>query len=219
MATGSHTKSRATKAEQAAATRARIVDAATELFLRDGFLTATMAAIAKQAQVAVQTLYLAFGSKTAILQAALDDALRGQDPDDIPEQEWYARVLEDPDGLAALQWFCHHGAQHVRRAAPLFAVMRAASSDPEVAEILSRNKQLRHDGFTAVAEALAARPGFAPGLTVFDAVGILYAVMSEDTFLLLVDEHGWPVERWAEWSERTLVDQLFPGGGRNPTAR
>ena len=71
MATGSRTKNRTNKAEQASATRRKIVEAASTLFLRDGFVSTTMAMIAKEAGVAVQTLYMAFGTKTAILQAAL----------------------------------------------------------------------------------------------------------------------------------------------------
>lgn len=93
MATGSRTKNRTTKAEQASATRSKIVDAATDLFLRDGFVTTTMAAIAKEAGVAVQTLYMSFVNKTAILQAAFDQALIGRDaPTGILESDWFQQV-------------------------------------------------------------------------------------------------------------------------------
>ena len=209
MATGSRTKSRTSKAEQAQATRGRIVVAATELFVRDGFLTTTMAAVAKEAGVAVQTLYLSFGSKTAILQAAFDEALRGPVPHDILESDWFQQVLTEEDGVAAVQLFCTRSAEVIGRAAPLFAVMRAAAADPEVGEMLAHNKKLRHDGFGTVAQALSGRAGFTADLTVADAHGILYSVLSEDGYLLLVSEHGWTPERWVTWVTDTCTAQLF----------
>lgn len=210
MVTGSRTKNRTSKAEQASATRRRIVDAATELFLRDGFVTSTMAMIAKEAGVAVQTLYLSFGSKTAILQAAFDQALRGSDDADLRDQDWYARVHTDPDGRAALELMCARSAKVMNRAAPIFEVMRAASADPEIGEMLAHNKKLRYDGFGSATAAIASRDGFNPGLSVADAHAILYTVLSEDGHLLMVNEHGWTVDRWLAWVTDTCTAQFFP---------
>ena len=212
MATGSRAKSRTSKAEQASATRRRIVEAASALFLRDGFVSTTMAMIAKEAGVAVQTLYMSFGSKTAILQAAFDHALSGAEKTGILESDWFQQVLTDPDGVAAVDRFCRESARVIGSAAPLFEVMRAAASDPEVGDVLAHNKKLRYDGFRLVADALASRDGFAAGLSTHDAHGILYAVVSEDSYLLLVTEHGWTPERWVAWAVRTCQDQLFPPG-------
>lgn len=212
MATGSRTRSRTSKAEQASATRGRIVEAASRLFLRDGFVSTTMAMIAKEAGVAVQTLYMSFGSKTAILQAAFDHALSGAETTGILETDWFQQVLTDPDGPAALDRFCHESARVIGSAAPLFDVMRAAASDPEVGDVLAHNKKLRYGGFRLVVEALASRKGFDAGLSVDDAHGILYAIVSEDSYLLLVTEHGWTAERWVAWVLSTCQDQFFPHG-------
>ena len=210
MATGSRTKNRTGKAEQASATRVRIVVAATGLFLHEGFVTTTMAAIAKEAGVAVQTLYVSFGSKKAILQAAFDDALRGTEPTGILETDWFQQVLHEPDGPAAVRLFCEQASQVAGRAAPLFDVMRAASADPEVGDVLAHNKRLRYDGFRLAVEAIASRPGFDPALTVDDAHGILYSVVSEDGYLLMVTEHGWTADHWLAWVTRTCLGQFFP---------
>ena len=138
MATGSRTRNRISKAEQSRATRRRIVVAATSLFLRDGFLTTTMAAIAAEAGVAVQTLYLSFGNKTAILSAAFDVALAGDDEDlGLPDRDWYRAVIEDPDGPAALASFVQHASATMRRASPLYAVIRSAAAEPEIADLLA----------------------------------------------------------------------------------
>lgn len=210
MVSTSRTQSRISKAEQAAATRVKIVQAATALFLRDGFLSTTMAAIAREAGVAVQTLYLSFGSKTAILQATFDAALKGDETLGILEQDWYQRALTLDDGREALRTFCTGGTDVVARGSAIFDVIRAASSDPDVADLLSHNKRLRYDGYAAIVHALASRPGFTTALSEHDALGIVYTVFSEDSYLLLVTEHGWSTERWQAWCVDTLLPQLFP---------
>lgn len=215
MATGSRTQNRVSKAEQARATKHKIIDAATVLFLRDGFVTTTMAMIAKQAGVAIQTLYLSFGNKTAILQAAFDHALRGNpDEIDINQQDWFAEAVAETDGRAALRLFCEESAKIMARATPIFEVMRAAAADPEVGEMLVHNKKLRHDGFRTIVEAISQRKGFNRDLSVEDAHGILYALLSEDGVLLLVAEHGWTMEHWVAWVIATLDHQFFPPSGR-----
>lgn len=185
--------------------------AATRAFLRDGFVTSTMAAIAREAGVAVQTLYLSFGSKTAILQAAFDTALKGSDdPDGLLETDRFQRVLTESDGPAALRLFCVEARHVIARGAPLFDAMRAAAADPEVAEVLAHNKDLRANGYRMIAGALARRDGFSPELSAADALVIMYTVVSEDSFLLMVTERGWTQERWLAWTTQTCLAQLFP---------
>ncbi|HZU80489.1 MAG TPA: helix-turn-helix domain-containing protein, partial [Acidimicrobiales bacterium] len=53
----------AVREEQAAATRARIVEAAAELFGADGYGRVTIRRIAEHAGVAPDTVYAIFGSK------------------------------------------------------------------------------------------------------------------------------------------------------------
>ena len=47
-------------------------------------------------------------------------------------------------------------------------------------------------------------------LSADDAHGILYTVLSEDGYLLMVTEHGWTVERWLTWVVDTCHRQFFP---------
>src|SRR5659263_234893 len=58
MAASSRQKNRALQAEKAAATRRRIVTAAASQFVHYGYLSTTMADIAREAGVAVRTVYL-----------------------------------------------------------------------------------------------------------------------------------------------------------------
>src|SRR5918995_2032218 len=61
----------ARRQEQARRTRERIIDAARQLWTDRGFGSTTIEAIAADANVAVQTIYGAFGSKGGILTALL----------------------------------------------------------------------------------------------------------------------------------------------------
>lgn len=215
MVSGSRTKNRTSKAEQARATRQRIVESATELFLRDGFVTTTMAAIAAEAGVAVQTLYLSFGNKTAILSAAFDIAIAGDDePVPVLERDWVRSVLADTNGATALTEFVKNATEVVGRATPLYGVIRAAAADPEVGTLLANNKRERHEGFAMFAASLSTKDGFSPQLTAADATGILYAVQSEETHALLVQEHDWTHQEWASWVLETVLSQLFPAATR-----
>ena len=211
MATGSRTKSRLARAEQSRLTRRAITQAATTLFVRDGFLTTTMADIAAEAGVAVQSLYRPFRSKTAILVAAFDTAIAGDDePLPLLEREWMRAVLKDPDGPRALTTFIQQASTIIERTTSLYMVIRSAAAEPEVAEFLAKNKSERYRHFSALIDELANKPGFTPHLTKQQATDLLYTVHSEDTLALLGHERGWSTRQWSEWSLRTTLGELFP---------
>ena len=212
MATGSRTKNRAARAEKARATRSRIIAAATELFIRDGYLQTTMADIARRAGVAVQTLYLSFGSKVAVLTAALDVAVGGDDePVPVLDRPWFARLRAEPDLAAALDILAGSATQIIDRVYPLYAAMSHASADPELAEVRDRNKRQRFADLLPAIQELAARAGFNQQLTAERATEIVYTLMSEETYGLLVAEHGWTVSDWSGWARRHIQGELFPG--------
>ena len=90
--------------EQAEATRKQILDAAERLFIRDGYVATSMAAIAKEAGVALKTVYLAFETKSGLLRALWHRNLRGG-REDVPvgDQAWFREVIEEPDPAKALR--------------------------------------------------------------------------------------------------------------------
>jgi AcrR family transcriptional regulator len=211
MATGSRTRNRESRAERARVTRAKIVGAAAELFVGTGYLQTTMADIARAAGVAVQTLYLSFGGKGAVLSAAMEVTIAGDDePVPIFEREWHQEMREEPDGRLAYGYFLGTSVRIIERFYPLYAAIRAAAADPEVAELLQRNKRERFTSFRAAVEELAAKRGYDPRLPVDRATQVVYAQQSEETYGLLVVEQGWPVEDWTSWVERHVAAELFP---------
>lgn len=211
MASPSREKNRALQAGRAALTRRRVVRAATQLFVRDGYLQTTIAGIAAAAGVAVRTVYLSFGSKVEVLVAALDVAIAGDD-DPIPvlDRAWARRLIEEPDGVVALGLFATAASEIIERTYPLYAVVQDGAADPELAEVLDRNKRLRFVTHGHVASALADKVGFAADTSAQRAVEMIYTLMSHETYRLLVVEHDWTVADWSAWVEYHLRIDLFP---------
>ena len=203
-------RTRPKRQERSRVTERRVIEAATRLLLRDGYLATTMAAIAKEAGVAVQTLYLGFGSKLGILSAALDVAIVGDDePVPLLDRSWMRELVELPNGHRALELFVQQARQIIERVYPFFAVMQAAAAG-EAGELLAENKRQRSHGVRTVAGYLSAKPGFGDGLTVDHATDLLYALLSEEQYGLLVHERGWTPEEWQRWCFGVLDSLLFP---------
>ena len=78
--------------EQAAATRAAILDAALKLFEQQGYAATSVGAIAEEAGVALKTVYAVFGTKRGLLVALRSRLVRGSDdPVPVAQQEWFCR--------------------------------------------------------------------------------------------------------------------------------
>jgi AcrR family transcriptional regulator len=76
----------AVRAEQAAATRRAVLQAARDLFAEHGYAGTSITAIAARAGVAVDTVYAAAGRKPALLRELVEISLSGTDHA-IPAEE------------------------------------------------------------------------------------------------------------------------------------
>lgn len=196
-------RARSARADRTAATRRRITDAAAPLFVRNGYLDTTMAELAKAAGVAVQTLYLSFGSKAAVLEGVL--AIAGENQ----PFEWLEGLRAEPDGVAALARYVARTTVVLERQHPLATVLRAAAADPEPAELLDRTRAAALAQHTAALDELADKPGFNHRISLQRATEILAALLSVEAYDLLVAGHGWTPADWTEWTTRHLVSDLF----------
>jgi AcrR family transcriptional regulator len=197
-------RARSAQAERARATRKRVIEAAGPLFVRDGYLQTTMAGIAAAAGVAVQTLYLSFGSKMAVLEAAL-----AIDGDDQPN-ECIALLRAEPSGAVALRRYVADTATLIERRFPIDAVLRSAAADPEPAELLDRTRRAALGRHALAVDELAEKPGFTGRVSLQRATEIIAALLSPETYGLLVVAHGWTTSDWAEWVSAHLAVDLFP---------
>src|SRR5260221_12797650 len=82
---------------QTALTEQRIIAAATDLFLTDGYEATTLDAVAKRAQVGARTVYVRFGTNAAPFKRAVDVAILA-DPQPVAElvRAWMHAALTAP---------------------------------------------------------------------------------------------------------------------------
>lgn len=194
--------------EKAEATRRKILRAAHAEFLEQGFHGATVAAIAKRAKVAPQTVYFVFGNKPSLISAVIETAVMGEDEPIAPEQTpWFAAMLAEPDAAESLRIFIRGGGEVYQRASRIYEVLKAAAlTDEEVESTYERHEQLRAAGDRQVAEMLATKGRLREGLSVDTATDILLTVYSGTTYYVLTTEHGWSHDQTIGW----LADSL-PG--------
>ena len=120
--------------EQAAARRDRILDAAEELFVRDGYAPTSMAAVADRAGVALKTVYLAYETKGKLLRTLWNVRLRGDEkPIPVGERSWYKAVLAEEDPEQKLSIYVESANRLRGRMGNVLRVIRdAAPVDPEI---------------------------------------------------------------------------------------
>lgn len=197
--------------EQAAATRREILAAARLLFERDGYAATTMAAIAREAGVALKTVYVAFETKSGLLRALWNLLLRG-DEDDVPinDRRWYQEVLAEPDAERQLRLGARNACLVKQRVGPVFGVIRsAATSDPDIAALWQRIQTEFHDNQRRVVASVAEKGALRPELDVDRATDILWTLNHPDVWLLLVGERGWTPEAFEAWFGDTACAQLL----------
>src|SRR5436190_4695861 len=74
----------------------RVIDASERRYLTDGYAQTTIASIAEDAGVSVDTIYKSFGGKAGLVRALHQRALQGQGP--VPAEERSDRLQSaEPD--------------------------------------------------------------------------------------------------------------------------
>jgi AcrR family transcriptional regulator len=192
-------------------TRRRVLHAAEDLFIADGYAATTIASIAEVADVAVQTVYATFGTKRAVLTELLAQRTVGDD-DDVPlrnREEWQAMETEaDPRRQVTL--LAAIATRIGARMAPLYDVMaEAAGSDPEIAELHRRQQEARYKDQRRVVRSLGRKGALRAGLSETRATDIMWALANPRTHRALVDERRWPTQEYERWLAELLACALL----------
>jgi AcrR family transcriptional regulator len=196
------------RTDKAAATRARMLDAAYAQFCELGFRATTMDAIAERAGVAVQTLYFTFHTKDELLQAVHDRTVLGDDAVPPPHQQWYLDAMAEPDGAKALHRFVTGISTILARAAPMQPVYDAVAHDPAGAVHLQA-EQLRLAGYADLLTHLEAKTSLRHGLDRPHAIDALFVLIGPAIYRSLVIERGWTPTEWIDWTTTILNQELF----------
>ena len=185
------------------ATQRKIVDAATDLFVTQGYSGTTLEQIAVRAGVAVQTVYFHFGNKRSVLKRAVDVAAVGDDETvAMLDRPWLEEARAEPDPRRVLELWVGYGRGIITRVGPIMKVVQdAAVVDPEMAEQWARNEAETAAAFRVLAEQLDSMGALRR--PVEEATDILCAISGVGMYLVLVDR-GWDTQQW----ERFVLDSL-----------
>jgi AcrR family transcriptional regulator len=198
--------------EQATATRGRIAQAAAKLFAHHGYSHTSIDQIAQQAGVARPTVYTAFAGKPAVLKAAVDFLLAGDDrPVPVADRPWAKEVLRQRDPRVLLELQARNDRMINERVAPLYdAVRNASATDNDIADLYATLQQQRLNGARITIDALASLGPLRDGLDLDAATDILWLLKDPAVWTALVTNRGWPAERYQEWLADTMEGSLLP---------
>lgn len=188
-------------------TRRRIEQAAALLFTRDGYTATTMQAVAAEAGVHVQTIYLAYRTKPALLAACAARLVAGdEDPGTHPaERRWAREVAAAPDPHAKLARYVKQIGDVTPRIAPLIDVLRTtAPAEPDVAAFLQQMEDGRREGPLHLLGHGVPPGTWRPELTPDQVADIIFAIASPDTFRALTYRR-----RWTRRAAEKLIIQML----------
>jgi AcrR family transcriptional regulator len=200
------------RAEQAAQTRLRILEASGDLFAERGYGATTIDAVAARAGVAVDTVYATFGTKKGMLSALIDlrvtDSSEGSD---VLAGEGPRALRKVSNQRQMLAGFAADIVPRIERVRPIDDVMQSAAAiDPEIAELRARMQENRLSKLRTFIEWLAANGALRREMDVDEAATIAWTLTSPEVNRLLRDVRGWSSQRYQEWLSATLVRVLLP---------
>jgi len=203
---------------QTAETRRRIVQAATAEFVRLGYPKTSISGIAAAAGVSRETVYHLLGSKPALLKACYDVAVVGDDlPVSVADREEYRAMLVGSDPAKSARTYGRLSAELMGRIGPLLRVLADAAHEPELTDLLARTRNERLVGTRLLLAGLAGADVETAGHSrqFAHAVDVVYALISPELALLLLEQRGWSLTAYGEWLGEQIADQVrvLTGGG------
>lgn len=190
-----------------------MVDAASRVFLAQGYAGATIPAIAAEAGVALQTVYRAAPGKAGLLAAAVEAAVAGgversQRP--VEDRPAIRAIVDEPDPRRQLALYARTQPGIWSRVGPLLRVLEAAAaSEPDLRRLQQEQDAQRHAGLTRFTQVLHERGALRAELTPQRAADLLVTLGSHATYQSLVITRGWTHEQYEAWLADTLQHCLL----------
>jgi AcrR family transcriptional regulator len=199
------------RAEQAAATRQLVLDAATRLFVEQGYAATSIDAIAEAAGVGRSTVFAAGGGKSWLLKTAYDRAIVGDDePVPFLDRPAARALFAMSDPVEIVAGYVRIIADAAERVSAICeAIHRAAGCDPEVTELWTEIGEQRLNGGAAFAKLISQKRGLRKGLTVARARDIISIFNDPTLHHVLVRLRGWSQKQYRDWLTENLHHQLL----------
>jgi AcrR family transcriptional regulator len=197
--------------EAAERRRAAVVDAASRLFVREGFAGTTIARIAGNAGVSEEMVYKAFGNKVALVRAIRDKALAGEGPVHAERRSDRMQASESDPRRIIRGWGVLTTEVAPRVAPVLLLVRQAAASDPELARLQAEMDAARLTRMTHNARTLLKGGHLRRGINLDEAADVLWTYSSPELYEMLVIRRGWAVERYGRFIADAMIAALLSG--------
>jgi len=179
---------------QAQQTRVAVLGACRALFGERGWAATGVRDIAGAAGVSVETVYATLGGKVALLTAALDGAVAGDDdPIPLSERPWFLAMGEGGFDARVRTAAALITDIHVRTIGLQRALREGAGGEPALAELLATQEANRRVSTGEGMALVLRRPFGARELDLF------WAQTSPEVYDALVNRSGWSTEEYAAW--------------------
>ena len=198
--------------EQSRRTRWRIVAAASDLFVHQGFAVTTVDAIAAAAGVSRKTVFTSVGGKVELLKLAYDYAMAQDDePLTMAERPGLHAVIAEPDDYRAMSLWADFVTAAAERISGLYLALRgAAEVDDEARSLYQTWEDERREAMlTGPVPRLVTNNTLRQGLTPDEAADILSFLLAPSTYHTLVVDRGWTRDRFREWFYETIVQTVM----------
>ena len=204
---------------QIAHTEERILAAATELFLADGYVATTLEAVARRARVGARTVYLRFGTKAALFKRVIDVAIVGDaQPVDVLGRDWMQAALTAPTAAERIAASAAVSRQIMERTGALFAVaQQAAAVEPLIAGFWQQGREQTRHGHAVFWTRMADDGLLDPGADLAWVIDTSTILGSAETYLLITRLTGWDLDAYQDWLVTTGIRlTLSPASGAPP---
>jgi AcrR family transcriptional regulator len=193
---------------QAGQNRAAVLEAARTRFFDQGYAGTTVAQVAGDAGVSVETIYKAFGNKAGLLKAVFDFAVAGDDePVAMADREFVARIQAEPDARRKLEMYVAHLCDSMPRAAPVQLLARdAGAADRDAAAVHADTRAEQLAGMTLFARNLHETGQLRVSVT--EARDVLWTYFGAEVYELLVLERGWTTKRYGRFLAEAVIAAL-----------
>ena len=196
--------------QQALETKAAILDSARSRFLADGYAATTIASIADDAGVSVDTIYKTFGNKPGLVQVLCHTALEGQGPVSAENRSDNLQTTE-PDPHVIIRGFGALTREVAPRINPILLLVReAAAADPEMTQLQQDIDRQRLTRMTHNARNLSNAGHLRRDITIKHAAEIMWTYSSPELYQLLVVTRRWALNRYCDFIADAMIAALLP---------
>ena len=200
----------------AARTRAAVIDAARRLFAAQGYAETSVADIAAEAGVSVDTLYAAVGRKPQLLLAVHDSILsEGEGPIEAQQRGYVKAIRAASTASEKIDVYVDALTRLLPRTAPLLEALRVAGrDDPACLEMYEQINDRRSHNMGLLVQELRATGHMRDGIDDESATLLMWSMNSSTYYELLRARGVSPKEYGALIREvwgRTLVDERSQG--------